>query len=282
MTRPSREAAAVAERFELALDSAPPPGRSGERLARSGGAGTEFHDSRPYQLGDDVRSIDWRAFARSDQLMVRVWREELLARVEVLLDVSRSMGIDPRKAQFAVDLAQVFALSAQRNGSSARIVPVGARSLPLAPDEFEARGVEFDSREPFDAGLREALEHVRRGCVVLVVSDFLFPHAPRELLAPLATRAGALGCVQVLSQDERAPQPGRALRLVDCENDASLDLVLDARVVEGYLARLAALNAALSEECRRAGARFASLGADAPLDELARGPLLEAGLLAAR
>jgi len=282
MPRPSREATGLAERFELALDSAPPPGRSGERLARSGGAGTEFHDSRPYQLGDDVRSIDWRAFARSDQLMVRVWREELLARVEVLLDVSRSMSLDPLKAQLAVDLAQLFALSAQRNGSSARIVPIGTRVLPLAPDEFEARGIEFERREPFDAGLREALEHVRRGSVVLLVSDFLFPHAPRDLLAPLATRAGALGCVQVLSHDERAPQPGRALRLVDCEDARTLDLVLDGNVVDGYLKRLAALNGALSEECRRSGARFASLEAGPSLDELARGPLLDAGLLAAR
>lgn len=282
MPRPSHEALALAERFSLALDDAPPPGRVGERLARSGGAGTEFHDSRRYQVGDDVRRIDWRAFARSDQLMVRVWREEVLARVEVLLDASRSMAVEPRKAQCALDIAQLIASAAQRDGCAARIAPIGGRAPALGPQEFALAGLEFDERAPFESLWRGALEPLRRGSIVVLVSDFLFPHDPRTLLALLAAKAGALACVQVLSRAERSPQVGSALRLIDCEDGQALDLVLDQAVVAGYRQRLEALTGALEQECRRVRGRFAALEADEGLEVLARGPLLDAGLLAAR
>ncbi len=282
MQRPTRAARELSERYELALDSAPTPGRVGERLTRSGGAGTEIHDSRGYQVGDDVRRIDWRAFARSDQLVVRVWREEVLARVEVLLDTSRSMALDAAKAALALDLTYVLGACAKRDGCSARVIPIAAGSRALELEEFEARGVEFDQRVSFDLALREALEHVRRGSIVVVVSDFLFPHDPRTLLAPLTSRAGALACVQVLSAEERSPQAGDALRLVDCENGESLDLVLDASVVAGYRNRLERLCSALEEECRRARAPFVSLDAATALEAHARGALLSAGLLAPR
>jgi uncharacterized protein (DUF58 family) len=53
------------------------------------GQGTEFDSLREYQVGDDVRSIDWRATARSDKVVVRTWRPERDRRVLVVLDTSR-------------------------------------------------------------------------------------------------------------------------------------------------------------------------------------------------
>src|SRR5262245_63351680 len=124
--RPGREALDLAQRFTLALDRVPPRGLAGERLGRASGASLEFQDRRPYQPGDDVRHVDWRALARSDQLVVRQWREEVLARVEILVDTSRSMAIDERKAQLAVDLAAMLAHVAREDGSQAIVVGLGA------------------------------------------------------------------------------------------------------------------------------------------------------------
>ncbi len=282
MPRPSRAALALAERYELALSAAPPPGHAGERLARTAGAGSEFHDSRAYQVGDDVRRIDWRAFARSDQLTVRIWREEALARVEVLCDVSRSMGVEPRKAQLALDLALLTVAAARADGCAASVSAIAPDAAPLSPEEFLARGLEFDARGDFSQALRASAERVRRGAVVVLISDFLFEHDPRALLAPLTARAGALGCVQLLSRAEREPQAGGAERLIDCESGVALELVLDEALVHDYRRRLKSLVAALGEQCRCARALFASLDAGATLDELARGPLTDAGFLAPR
>lgn len=279
---PSPRAGALAERFALALDASPPPGLAGEKLARAGGSSTEFHDRRPYQVGDDVRRIDWRAFARSDQLVVRVQREERLARVEVLLDVSRSMDIEPGKAALAVELAALFGACARRDGSAARIVALRPRPQPIALDEFAAAGVALDERSEFEPCLRGALEIAPRGSVFVLISDFLFPHDARRLLAPLASRAGAFACVQVLSPSERTPPTGAAWRMADCESGSELNVVVDRAAAKRYSARLDALVGALREECRRARAPFVSLVAERPLEDLARGPLTSHGLLAPR
>ncbi|WP_104199298.1 DUF58 domain-containing protein [Cryobacterium sp. Y29] len=54
------------------------------------GQGTEFDSLREYVRGDDVRSIDWRATARRNDVMVRTWRPERDRRVVILLDTGRT------------------------------------------------------------------------------------------------------------------------------------------------------------------------------------------------
>ncbi|MDR2347066.1 MAG: DUF58 domain-containing protein [Bifidobacteriaceae bacterium] len=61
----------------------------GRAAAQTRGQGTEFDSLREYALGDDVRSIDWRASARAEHVMVRTWRPERDRRVLILLDTSR-------------------------------------------------------------------------------------------------------------------------------------------------------------------------------------------------
>jgi len=279
MPRPAPEALALAGRYRPALQRVPPRGAAGERLGRASGASLEFHDRRPYQPGDDVRHIDWRAVARTDQLVTRVWREEVLARVELLVDVSRSVGLDPAKAQLVVDLVALLAHSARADGGQVAILALGDEPRPVPLELLERDGLAFAARAPLEPLLRAAQGQQRRGALVLLVSDFLFPHDPRALVQLAAARAGALGFVQVLARDEDAPQAGRMQRLVDCESDATLDLVLDEAAVRAYLGRLAILRQALAEECRRAGAAFSSLVADAPLEQLARERLVPARIL---
>ena len=107
--RPAASAFALGESWKLGFAHVPPRGPAGERVGRGTGSSLEFHDRRSYEPGDDVRHLDWRAYARTDTLLVRQWREEVLARCEILLDGSRSMAIDERKAQLALDLAALFA-----------------------------------------------------------------------------------------------------------------------------------------------------------------------------
>jgi uncharacterized protein (DUF58 family) len=280
--RPGREALDLAQRYRLALERVPPRGLAGERLGRASGSSLEFQDRRPYEPGDDVRHVDWRALARSDQLMVRVWREEVLARVEILVDVSRSMAIDGRKAQLAVDLAALLAYAAREDGAQAIVLALGSVPRPVALEELAGDGLELDDRTPFEAALRAAGSLQRHGAVCIVLSDFLFPHDARALVRPLAARAGALAFVQVLAASESAPRAGTAQRLVDCESEQTLDLVLDQPTVTRYGARLRNLIDGLETECRRAQARFASLVAQARVDVIARERLAAAGLLAPR
>jgi uncharacterized protein (DUF58 family) len=87
--------------YQLGLPRTPGSGRSGELLGRGTGTSLEFQEYREYMPGDDIRHLDWSAYARSDSLMVRLYREEISPRMDVLLDVSRSMSTSPAKMQIA-------------------------------------------------------------------------------------------------------------------------------------------------------------------------------------
>src|SRR5262249_28464003 len=65
------------QRYSLSLPRQTPRGASGAVWGQRAGSSLEFKDYRDYQPGDDLRHIDWNAFARSDQLSVKLFREEI-------------------------------------------------------------------------------------------------------------------------------------------------------------------------------------------------------------
>lgn len=83
------------------------------------GAGTEFDSLRDYVRGDDVRSIDWRASARRQNVVVRTWRPERDRRVVIVLDTSRTsaarIGDEPR-LDTGIEASLLLAVLAERGG----------------------------------------------------------------------------------------------------------------------------------------------------------------------
>lgn len=92
------------------------------------GRGTEFDSLREYVIGDDVRSIDWRATARRADVVVRTWRPERDRRVVLVLDTGRTsagrVGVDPTagdprgwpRLDWSMDAALLLAALASRAG----------------------------------------------------------------------------------------------------------------------------------------------------------------------
>lgn len=279
MPRASDAARRAAEAWRLAWVPAPPRGRAGEHLGRGTGSSLEFQDRRLYQAGDDVRHLDWRALARTGELSVKLYREEVLPRLDLVVDTSASMGVGQAKPGLHADLALFLALVARRAGLSVRVVLLDDRPRVLELERLEAEGLELTARQPLSITLPAALGLLRPGTLRVLVSDFLSPHDPGALVRSLARGAGGLGLLQVLDPEDAHPEVGSSRRLVDAETGEALELVLEARVVEDYLARLGRLTDDLDDECRRLGARFVPLEAGAPLDEHLRGALSAAGLV---
>jgi len=279
MPSPGPEAFRLAERYRLGLSDTPQRGTAGERLGKGTGASLEFQDRRAYVPGDDVRHLDWNAYARTDQLMVRLYREEILPHVDLLVDGSRSMRVDGEKAQTATDLATLILLVARASGFHARLVFLGDRVEPVDFIQLQSRGIEFEGTLPLAETLEQSLPMLRPGTIRVLLSDFLSPHRSAALVRGLAARAGGLTLIQVLGREDVEPPVGAALRLADVETDEMLDLVLDARTVERYKDRLRRLADGLEAECRRAGARFLSLTSGPDLGELCRDALARSGVL---
>jgi uncharacterized protein (DUF58 family) len=91
------------------------------------GQGTEFDSLRDYVVGDDVRSIDWRATARRSGVVVRTWRPERDRHVVLVLDTSRTsagrVGDAPR-LDAALDAALLLAALASRAGDRVDLLAV--------------------------------------------------------------------------------------------------------------------------------------------------------------
>jgi uncharacterized protein (DUF58 family) len=268
--------------YQLGLPRTPAAGRSGELLGHGTGSSLEFQEYREYVPGDDIRHLDWGAYARSDTLMVRLFREEISPRTEILLDASRSMASGgDMKPRVARQLAALFALLSGRLGGRPAIVPLEDGSLtPLGLDSLDRLNtLPFTGRTSLAELLNDHRVPLKRQAVRIVISDFLFPHDPAVLIRRLAAEASSLWLVQVLTGWEAAPTTLGGRRLVDIENEAESDLVLDRKTIESYLARLTALQQDLLRNCRRAHATFVSLVADRGLAALCRDDLCAAQVL---
>ncbi|MAG92317.1 MAG: hypothetical protein CMJ48_00990 [Planctomycetaceae bacterium] len=271
--------------YQLGLPKVPVSGRTGDLLGRGTGSSLEFQEYREYMPGDDIRHLDWGAYARSDTLMVRLYREEISPRTEILIDASASMTTGtPAKSLVARQLTALFALLAGELGGKPGIVPltdeVPLRTLGI--DGLEVlETLPFEGKLGLDGLLEQNLVPLKKQAVRIVISDFLFPHDPARLVRRLASEASALWVIQVLNRWESNPSALGGRRLTDVETGAETDLIVNQRAIDEYLRRLGNLQDELLRNCRRAHATFVTLVADRGLPVLCREELMNAGILRA-
>ena len=97
----------------------------GRAAVRVRGQGTEFDSLREYVSGDDVRSVDWRASARSRSVVVRTWQPERDRRLVLVLDTGRTSAgrvDDTPRLDAAMDAALLLATLASRAGDRVSFV----------------------------------------------------------------------------------------------------------------------------------------------------------------
>lgn len=179
----------------------------GKAAVQVRGQGTEFDSLRDYVDGDDVRSIDWRATARRQQVVVRTWRPERDRRVLIVLDTSRTSAArigDAPRLDAAMDAALLLAALASRAGDRVDLLAAdrrvrarveGVTGGGLLPALVEAMA-------PLDADLVEADWTV----VVGAVRQRLTQRALVVLLTPLEAAAIEEGLLPVVQQLTRHHQ----------------------------------------------------------------------------
>jgi uncharacterized protein (DUF58 family) len=268
----------AAASVRLAMPRTPLRGRAGERLGAGTGASLEFQDYRTYAPGDDLRHVDWAAYARSELLTVRLYREEVAPRVDLALDVSRSMVVSEVKQRAFGELSALLACACAATVSDSRVITSPASAPePLAMPEHIERFLTCDvNQSAFEGG---ALPFRRRS-VRIIVSDFLFPHDADALISRLARESAWLAVVQLTLSEEAEPVVEGGRRLIDVEGNGEVDLVIDEAAVRDYRARFMRLRTGLSRAARRVGAPFAHVVAGTPIREVARA-LAAAGVVEA-
>jgi uncharacterized protein (DUF58 family) len=230
------------------------------------GPGTEFDSLREYVLGDDVRSIDWRAVARRGDVMVRTWRPERDRRILVVLDTGRTAagrvaGIPRLDA--SMDAILLLTALASRAGDQVDLIAfdrrlrarvLGApRSSVLAAVTTALAPLDAELTETDTAALASAVLTVtrRRGLVVLLTD--LNPVVIEEGLLPRLGTLVARNLIMIAAVSDP-----RLAELAAGRGDA--DQVYGAAAAETALAQRERITALL----RRQGVQVV----DAPPDRL--------------
>lgn len=261
-----KEGERAGQRYALSLPRQTPRGATGATMGQRAGSSLEFKDYRDYQPGDDLRHIDWNAFARSDQLTVKLFREEITPHVDVVLDASRSMALEgTAKERATLALAALLVTAAANAGfrhaawlldSDFRPVPNGTAPPSLWGD-FELN----HCGSPASVLTNGTPAWQPRGVRVLV-SDLLWVGEPLLALKHFTDSASAVVVIQLLTESDANPAEYGALRLVDAETNQIREIHVDAEIVKGYRDALARHQQNWHRACRQCGAIFSTLLAE--------------------
>jgi len=159
---------------------------SGEYHSVFKGRGMEFAEVREYQIGDDVRSIDWNVSARFGHPFIKVFEEERELTVMLLVDLSGSLSfgsIDKTKQQIAAELSAILAFSALKNNDKVGLILFTDRIEKfISPKKGKSHALriirEVLSFEPQGnkTNIRSALEYfnhtIKKKAIVFLISDF--------------------------------------------------------------------------------------------------------------
>jgi uncharacterized protein (DUF58 family) len=256
-------------------------GGSGERVARRRGGSAEFQEHRPYAPGDDLRRIDWLAFARSGSPVIKTFRAEEDVAVRLLLDASGSLDFgNPKKMEVSRRIAAALAYLALGDSERVQVLATGthgARGLSVVGEPRRGRGalhrvldelshIEARGEASLSSALRGISERGLRPGLLVVLSDFFDAGPLSEELARLRAQGHSLVLVHVLSRMELEPDFEGDLGLVDAETQAVLEVTMDAKAIEAYLARLTGLVEELRAAARRLSGRYVRVLTDEPLE----------------
>jgi uncharacterized protein (DUF58 family) len=278
-----QEGAGAARRFALSAPRHGPLNRAGSVLGARAGASLEFRDYRAYEPGDDLRHVDWNAYARSDQLSVKLYREEVSPHLDVLIDGSKSMTLtSSEKLRGTLALAGFFAEAAANAGFSHAGWLLGADALVLGDRRRRAgewEGMRFEYPAAPVPALASAMTRWRPRGVRVLLSDLLWDADPTRCVHMLADRAATAVVLQVLASADANPPTEGYLRLLDSETGEIRELRLDATAAARYRANLARLQGHWHDACRAAGAIFATVIAEDLLRDWRLDALVAAGVL---
>lgn len=151
------------------------------------GTGLEFDDVRPYQYGDDIRTIDWNVSAKGHGTFVKTFREEKEQTIYFILDVSASQFIGtPGKTKFdiAKEICGVLALSGTKESSQVGLICYSdEREKFIKPKKGMAQAYEIianlERLQPrsiktnLNKAITFALNSIKRRSVIIMISDFI-------------------------------------------------------------------------------------------------------------
>lgn len=210
----------------------------GEYHSAFKGQGIEFSEVRPYQYGDDIRSIDWNVSARVGEPFIKLFEEEREQTVILAVDVSGSgdFGTQSKfKREIAAEICAILAFSAIRNGDKVGVLLFSDQIELFVPPKKGKRHVLRIIRDIFahenqsrGTDLSKAINHLlhvlRRRSIILLLSDFMDDGYEKPLKA-LGRKHDTIA-VHIVDPIEESLPPVGMIELTD--NETGETIVVDS------------------------------------------------------
>jgi uncharacterized protein (DUF58 family) len=248
------------------------------------GQSVEFAEHKEYAPGDELRHLDWKAYAKFDRFYIKRFEHETDLRAVLVVDASASMGYRTgtlSKLEVASTLAGALSYLLVRQQDAAGLSVVGGRGPSDIPPRSAAGHLmellgALEQLEPQgDTDLRKAADHLAerlpRRALVVVFSD-LFDEAPDALrrLLQLRARKHDVAVFQILDPAELEFPFDDPTLFLSMEDDRRLEV--NAREIrESYLEEMGEFLAQTKEVCAEADVDYQLVRTDEPLDAVLLG-----------
>ncbi len=256
------------DRFNLALKKHSIEIQEGQQQSPKTGQGMIFEDHTKYVPGDDIRRVDWKAYARTGELFIKRFEEEKSITVHILVDRSSSMDYgDNNKYDYAAKLGLAIAYMVSNTNDRFRFSVFSETVTDISSarrnpnmgdmvDTLNSLGKTPESR--IGRCLTEYASRIQNKSVVVVISDFLTELDEIEAgLKSLQNTDAVL--VNVLDSTELKPEMQGDAILKDPESDLQLRTYLSSQTKQKYRARLDEHTSGIEELANRNGAKYLKL-----------------------
>lgn len=268
----------------------------GKHFVRSYGQTVEFADYREYQLGDDIRRIDWNLFSRFEKYFIRLFTDERQMDVQIFLDCSASMGKENRtKAEYAVSVAAALGFLSVHNMDkvSFKLIKEDAVEDPFGTiigknSFFRAisllENLDFSDDADISQAVSSCANTGSNNGLSVIISDFLTRKDWKKAVEYLTYKKRQVLAIQLLSPEEEEPTYSGRVSLIDVESGDLADprnmkLRITRSLQLAYQEALKDMKADIKSFCASRGADFISVTTDKPVERMLFGELLKAGIM---
>ena len=241
------------------------------------GYSAEFSQYRHYRPGDDLKYVDWKAFARTDRIYTRQFRETTNVSALFVVDISKSMDFGS-KFVLARTVAAVLGTLVLDQGDAAGVLAVDERAhlVPSRSGHHHLRLLlsELASLAPGGSAsiaeaLRRAATILKRRGLVIVLSDLYEDDEAIGQIRRLARMGHDVIVIHTLSRGEMTLDVGGAAEFVDLESGRRMT-VQPSAARESYIAALNHWLHDVEQQLRRDGIDYLRLIAGEPLEPALR------------
>lgn len=262
-------------RFHLAVKKRVTSTYTGPRKSIATGRGLTFKEHRIYSPGDDIRLIDWKVFARTDDLYIKTFEEERNLTAHIIMDSSASMGFGKpiSKFDYAAMIGVGFAYLAMRDNEKFQFSTF-AESLDvfqprrgmsqLASMVFHMNNTKTKGYSKLLDAMTQYKKVIGSRSLLVLVSDFLIDI--NEVIEALYTLGDhEIKIIQVLDPIEKDLKYSGDFKLIDSETQNKLRTYISPRLRVQYQQMLDEHSAKIEETCNKLGYHFHQITSDTPV-----------------